>query len=310
MNKDYLKKFYGFSVEDFDDFHKKAYPHAHTRTHKSFMQSLKRIEKIYEKPLNELNLSYLDDPKETFNKFKETDFSHQTNITTFCMLLKMLKLLCVPVSEYNKFQNILNLEAKKNQINREEDLKDKLGFMPNFNDIRDLLRQKIDDINQTTSFNDVRNLLILSMMILSVPLKLLQYTKMTINFVNSDSNYIKNFLLEDINGNYFVKSCDISIKINDKHLIKLIKLWINEYNQTKHFFIQTENSKTGMNNKQIGLALTIASKQYIGETLSNADIRSLYMKNLMDLDPSFKEKIQISALLGYKNNNTLELHKV
>ena len=65
-----------------------------------------------------------------------------------------------------------------------------------------------------------------------------------------------------------------------------------------------------MNNKQIGLALTIASKQYIGETLSNADIRSLYMKNLMDLDPSFKERIQISALLGYKNNNTLELHKV
>jgi len=34
------------------------------------------------------------------------------------------------------------------------------------------------------------------------------------------------------------------------------------------------------------------------------------MKHLMDLDPSFKEKIQLSELLGYKNTNVLDLHKV
>ena len=156
----------------------------------------------------------------------------------------------------------------------------------------------------------LKYLLILSMMILSVPLKLMQYTKMTIVFVGADSKYLKNFLLEDVNGNFFVKSGDVSIKINDSHLIKLIKLWINEYNTTKHFFIQHENAKTGMNNKEIRIALNNASKQYIGEALSNSEIRSLYMKNLMDLDPNFKEKVQLSALLGYKNTNTLELHKV
>ena len=37
---------------------------------------------------------------------------------------------------YNKFQNILNIETKKNQINREEDLKDKLAFLPPFQDMR------------------------------------------------------------------------------------------------------------------------------------------------------------------------------
>jgi len=46
MHKDYLKKFYTYSVEDFTEFHKKAYPHANKRTHKSFSESLKRIEKI------------------------------------------------------------------------------------------------------------------------------------------------------------------------------------------------------------------------------------------------------------------------
>ena len=133
---------------------------------------------------------------------------------------------------------------------------------------------------------------------------------MTIKFIEADSNYIRNFLLEDIEGNYFVRSGDISIKINDKHLIKLIKLWINEFNTTKHFFIQHEDAKTGMNNKELRISLNNATKQYFGESLTNNDLRSLYMKHLMDLDPSFKEKIQLSELLGYKNTNVLDLHKV
>ncbi len=40
------------------------------------------------------------------------------------------------------------------------------------------LRDKIDNINETVSFQDVKYLLIVSMMVLSVPLKLLKYTKM------------------------------------------------------------------------------------------------------------------------------------
>jgi len=310
MNKDYLKNFYKFTVEDFTDFHKKAYPHANERTHKSFNQSLKRIEIIYKKPLNQLQLCFLDDAKDTFEKFKSTDYSHQTNITTFCMLLKILKMLSVPIDQYNKFQNILNLEVKKNNIVREEDLHEKLNFLPSFEEIRNLLREKIDDLNETSTFDDVKYLLILSMMVLSVPLKLMQYTKMGIVFVKPESKYMNNFLVEDQEGNFYVKSGEITIKINDSHLIKLIKLWINEYNTTKHFFIQHEQAKTGMNNKQLRIALNTASRQYLGEALSNGEIRSLYMKNLMDLDPSFKEKLQVSSLLGYKNNNILELHKV
>ena len=312
MNKDYLKRFLNYKVEDFDEFHKKAYIHAAKRTHKSFRESLKRIEKIYGKPLEQLNLCFLDDPKQTFDTFLTTEYSHQTNISTFCMILKLLKLLGVPVDEYNKFQNKLNIETKKNQINRDDDLKDKLDFLPNYTEMRDLLRTKIDNISQTDTFEDIKYLLIVSMMVLAVPLKLLQYTKMVIVFIQQpqkDNAYLKNYILEDVSGNYFVKSDKISIKINDSHLLKLIRLWIDEYNSTKHFFIAHENAKTGMNNKELRISLNNATKQYFGETLTNSDLRSLYMKNLMDLDPSFKEKLQLSELLGYQNTNILELHK-
>lgn len=311
MNKDYLKHFLTFKVEDFDDFHQKAYPHAHKRTHKSFRESLRRIEKIYGKPLEHLHLCFLENPKDTFEKFVATDYSHQTNISTFCMILKILKLVGVPVDEYNKFQNVLNIETQKNKIIKEEDLKDKLNFLPNYNDMKEHIREKIDTISETDSFNDIKYLLIVAMMVLSVPLKLLQYTKMTIIFSQSqadENNYIKNFLLEDSDGNYYIKSDKISIKIIDSHLKKLIKLWIDEYNTTKHFFIQHENSKTGMNNKELRIALNNATNQIFGDSLTNSDLRSLYLKNIMDLDPSFKEKIQITELLGYKNNNFLELH--
>ena len=43
MHKDYLKNFYKYSVDDFTEFHKKAYPHAHNRTHKSFNESERNL---------------------------------------------------------------------------------------------------------------------------------------------------------------------------------------------------------------------------------------------------------------------------
>ena len=314
MNKDYLKFFLNYKVEDFDKLHKQSFSLASNRTHKSFREGLKRIEKIYEKPLDQLNFCFLDDPKDTFDKLQSTEYSHQTNISTFCMILKLLKLVSVPLHEYNKFQNKLNLETKKNKINREEELKDKLDYLPKYNDMKKIIRDKIDNISPTDSFQDIKYLLIVSMMVLSVPLKLLQYTKMVFSFFNDEqssisNSYTNNYIIEDLNGNYFVKTNDISIKINDSHLIKLISLWINEYNTTKHFFLQHENAKTGMNNKEIRICLNNATKHFFGESFTNIDLRSLYLKNLMDLEPSIVEKIKLSELLGYKNTNFLELHK-
>ena len=105
MNKDYLKKFILFTVDDFDKFHRKAYPQANERTYNSFKQSLKRIEKIYEKPLNKLNLEFLEDPNDFFNKLSTSSYSHNTNITTFSQIMKLLKIMDYPLPKCIKFKN-------------------------------------------------------------------------------------------------------------------------------------------------------------------------------------------------------------
>ena len=308
MNKDYLKKFILFSVDDFDKFHRQAYPQANERTYNSFKQSLKRIEKIYEKPLNKLNLEFLEDPNDFFNKLSTSSYSHNTNITTFSQIMKLLKIMDYPLQDYNKFQNVLNLKIKQNNEFRQEDLKEKLEYLPQLNTLKQVLRDKIDTISEETTFQEMKYLILLSIMILSIPLKLIQYSKMTINFIEADSNYINNFLLEDANGVYYIKSKDISIKITDKHLIKLIKVWIDEYNPTKHFLIQSENSKVGMNSKDLRLNLSSASNMYFETDITNQEIRQMYMRHIMNLDPDLKEKIALSQILGYINTDVLECH--
>jgi hypothetical protein len=131
---------------------------------------------------------------------------------------------------------------------------------------------------------------------------------MIIVFGEPESNYLNNFLLENADGEYFIKSKDISVKLVDKHLIKLIQIWINEYNVTKHFFINNENSKSGMNNKDLRFALATATEEYFDANITNQEIRQIYMKHLMSLDPDFKQKYALSHILGYKDTNVLELH--
>ncbi len=308
MSKDYLKKFVNYDVDDFDSFHKKAYPNANIRTHNNFKQALKRIEKIYGEPLEDMNLKFLNDPSSLFKKLEASDYSHNTNITTFSQILKLLKIVDFPLNEYNKFQTILNLNMKQNSENREVELKEKLGYLPTLDTLKEILKEKIDEINENTTFADMKSLIILSVLILSVPLKLIQYSKMVIVFGEAESNYIQNFLLEDRNGDYYVKSKDISIKVVDKHLIKVIKIWIDEYNTTKHFFVNNENSKSGMNNKDLRFALATATEEYFEANITNQEIRQIYMKHLMSLDPDFKQKFALSHILGYKDTNVLELH--
>ena len=100
------------------------------------------------------------------------------------------------------------------------------------------------------------------------------------------------------------------IKVTDESLKKILNEWIVGYNNTNYLLIGNEESKKSMNNKDIRHSLAIASKDILGVSLSNSDLRHSYMKYLMDLDPDIKQKIQLSKILGYKNTDRIDLHKI
>jgi hypothetical protein len=304
---EHLKKFFLYTVDDFDQFHRKAFPNASEATHKCFRQSLSRIEKIYDKELPNLHLKFIDSPEELMKKLETSDYTRNTIINTFTHILKLLKLCDTPLNHYNKFLKVLNYHAVQRQNSIDEELKEKMEFLPPFDKLRDIVKDSINKIDEDASFTEMKHLLVLSLFVLTVPLKISEYTNMKISFIDEGTKYL--YIDPDTEEMTLVFK-DNRIKINDNSLIKLLQEWINGYNNSNYLLVGNEESKKSMNNKDIRNSLATASKDILGVSLSNSDLRHSYMKYLMDLDPDINQKIQLSKILGYKNTDRIDLHKI
>ena len=305
---EYLKKFYPYTVDQFDEFHRKAFPNTSKSTCYCFYQSLKRIEKIYDKPLETLNLCFLDDPNDLYNKLLESDYSENTIITTYTHILKLLKLMDFPLHQYNKFLEILNHNSQKRQIRQEEELREKLEFLPDYQSLRNVIKARIKEVDFNLQFSEMKQLLIMSFLVLSVPMKPNSYLNMKYSYYDPGGR--GNWIVMDEDENFELKFGESIIKVVDEDLKKIIDIWRNGYNPTKWVFISNEDSKKPMNVKEIRNSISIASKDIFDISLTAGDLRNAYMKHLIELDPDMEQKIAISKILGYKNNDKLDLRKI
>tara|TARA_R110002020_G_scaffold307380_2_gene523213 strand:+ start:5391 stop:6317 length:927 start_codon:yes stop_codon:yes gene_type:complete len=306
---EYLQKFYPYSIKQFDEFHRQAFPNASKSTYNSFTQSLKRIEKIYDQSLPELNLSFLKDPHELYNKFLESDYTENTIIATYTHVLKLLKLMDFPLHSYNKFLEILNYNAQKRQLKQERALKEKLEFLPDFQSLRNVIKSRIREIDFNLQFSEIKHLVLISILILSIPMKISSYTGMRFSWFGPEKSK-GSWLVNDDNDNWEFQYAGQIIKIVDEDLKKLLDIWKNAYNHTKFVLISNEDSKKPMTSKEIRNSISIATEDIFDIELNILDLRNAYMKHLIELDPDLDQKIQISKILGYVNTDRLDLHKI
>ena len=103
-----LKNFIGFTIPDYVELCNKFYSKQSKYTITAFESSLKRIEKIYDKKLNELDLIYLIDVEDVIKHLDENSFSLNTKISTISTLSKCIKILDGPLSLQDKFVKKLN----------------------------------------------------------------------------------------------------------------------------------------------------------------------------------------------------------
>ena len=308
---DYIKKFNSYTVEQFSNFHDQSFSKSSTSTKKAMKGSLKRIEKIYGSPLQELELIFLKDPDETYNTLKSSKYSNNTQLQTFTNILKILKLVDAPLAHYNKFLKILNLEGKRREEEDNESLKEKLEFYPPYLDIKNLVENHINEmLNNIDNINfyEIKMLIVLSIFTLSVPMRTSNYLKMKIIYFKPEEDGQSNNYFVDDDSDYTFYYNHESIIINNIKLKKLIKLWLNEFNTSSYFLINNDMQTTPMNTKDINISLSMSSKNLLGVNLSAGDLRSIYMKYLMSLDPNFKQKIILSNIMGYQNISKLEKH--
>ena len=84
----------------------------------------------------------------------------------------------IPLHKYNKFLEILNYHSQKRQNDSNEDLKEKLEFLPDFQSLREIIKTRIKEIDNEIQFSEMKHLLLMSILILSVPMKANNYISM------------------------------------------------------------------------------------------------------------------------------------
>ena len=99
--------FSNYTIDKFSELHNNTFQNSSTSTKSTFSQSLKRLEKVYDKPFNDLNLVFLKDPIELWERLEESKYSFNTSITTFTSVLKLLKMVDAPLNLYNKYLLLL-----------------------------------------------------------------------------------------------------------------------------------------------------------------------------------------------------------
>ena len=309
---DYIKKFNNYTVDQFSNFHDESFNQSSSSTKKAMKGSLKRIEKIWGKPLEELNLSFLKNADETYNILKASKYSSNTQLQTFTNILKILKLVDAPLAHYNKFLKVLNLEGKRREKEENDSLNNKLDYYPPYQDVKDIVESNIDALlnNSEINFYEIKLLIVLSIFTLTIPMRISNYLNMKLIYDEDGADFKKknNAILIGNQDNYSFIFDGNKIDINNIKLKKLIRLWLSEFNTSGFFLINNNQLNFSMNSKDINVSLSISSKNILGVSLNASDFRSIYMKYLMSLDPHIKQKILLSNIMGYANINLLEKH--
>lgn len=305
--------FSNYTIDKFSELHNNTFQNSSTSTKSTFSQSLKRLEKVYEKPFNDLNLVFLKDPVELWERLEESKYSFNTSITTFTSVLKLLKMVDAPLNLYNKYLLLLKMKTRIRDQDSIISHESKLEYIPNWQDLKNILIQQIDQIDSETSFYDMKLMVFLGLLILNIPLRISSFSKMKIVYeFPSETN--ANYLYIDTQSDEYkliinnLKSDTRILIISNEKLKNLLNNWLENYNGSNNLLISHQKSTKPLDQKHLRSLLSSASNFVFDIELNDDDILSSYMKNLMELDPSLRMKIEISSLMGYNTLSKLESH--
>ena len=300
-----LNMFISHSVADFSKKHDDCYQHSSSSTKTTFIQGLKRIEKIWGKNLCELKLEFLNDPNDFLTKLEESNYSANTNLSTLTQTVKLLKILDAPLSTYNGFLKLLKDKTIVREAERNTNIIVSIQQKPSL----EVLQNKILETNPADieTYEELRMLLLVSLYTLSLPIKIRNYVGMKYYNRLTEDGYTGNYIIKNtlhIKNYKTGNSKSVrNIKITNDFLKTLLELW-EEMNPHVHFL--SNSSGREMLQKDVNTTLSLAGRHYFGLTLNVEDYRHLFIKDELDRDPSLRDKIELSKSLGYGSMNMVD----
>jgi len=307
------------TVDDLSKLHNDAFSTASNSTKTTFKQALKRLEKIYNKPFNQINLHFVEQPKAFMAMLEESNYSDNTKLSTVASILKLLKLIDAPLLTYNEWLTYLKEKTNEKQIDNDENLKSKLKVLVNYKDVKDMVKMKANEfeISDSKSMVDFRNFLIVSLFTLQIPVRVSNYVNMKVvddeEFVDDNSNYLllKGDSYKLIFNKYRTSHILGTKRINivNPTIQFLIDKYLTMYNKdSTNFLIQSDKNKRPMNGRQIEEAFQKGIENAIGSKISIDNLRASYMKHIIELDPEFQDKLDIAQIMGFSTTQIMDKH--
>tara|TARA_R100000654_G_scaffold12996_2_gene28270 strand:- start:6251 stop:7198 length:948 start_codon:yes stop_codon:yes gene_type:complete len=307
------------TVEELSNLHDSAFQTSSKSTKTTFRQSLKRIEKIYNKPITSIGLHFVEKPKEFIKMLEASSYSDNTKLATVASILKLIKIIDAPLIIYNEW--LAYLKEKTNEKNDLEDLKlkKKLKVLVDYSSIKSIVENSASkyESNKEIPIDEFKNFLIVALFVLQIPVRVSNYVNMKvvddIDFVDEKSNYL---LLRDdeyllIFNKYRTSHIMGTKEINiiNPTIQFLIDKWLTEYNKdSTNFLIQSLKNKRPMNGRQISEAFKQGISKITGTDLSIENLRASYMKHILELDPDFQDKLDIAQIMGFSTTQVMDKH--
>ena len=281
----------------------------------NFINSVRRIVRMIELPIEEWNLNTFRDSQE-FVCLLNAKYSYNTAILTINTLIYCLRCLNYTpkyISEYRDYlndyieirdihqhNNILTQEQKENWIEYTE-LKSRV------------LALNEDFLKGEHAFTKYRNYLILALYTLALPVRLGNYIDMLYLKQNEDPEQLPkthNYILKGRDGLYtFVFNKyktsktigQIIYKPEEIVLHRLISKYYANSPKSNTIYLAISQGKN-MSQTNLSNALTSVSSKLLGKTLTLNTIRQIFITEFLKKEQTIKEKKKVLKIIGQVYN--------
>ena len=306
-------KFYNFSEKDFTNLYKEFSPNASKSTIQTFETALKRIEKIYQKSIENLNLDFINNPDDIIKKFAETEYSKNTMYSTINMINKLIIMIDAPLALKKKWGDIVK-KLTQERDNAQLDNAKTRNESDNWIDYKELLEKVENEIDtvfemENIKTNDFRNLLIFCLYCLMPPARIGNYLDCKVIRDNADNlpsthNYI---IIKNMDNNptfYFVfnkfktaKSLGTQMfKVENIKLTSLLHRYFKYHNKDGEYFLMSRGKELTQPN--LTNILKKVSQDLTEKNLSCNMLRHIYITHFLSENPTLRQKLEIAGAMG------------
>jgi len=313
-----LEKYKKFSLSDFTELYEKYHSDRSSHTKTTFRDGLKRVEKVYGKPLEELGMSYvLDGAESMVEAMREKEYKNNTIISSITSVTKMLRMIDSPLKYLNDFLSMMNklTREKYSDLEKQQKTEAQEEQMMPFDEMKKIYLEKFEEyMSGEKKYNDFRNFMTLGFFLLEIPVRVQNYLKMKIKRnVDNIEKLAKanNYLVINDDKMYFrwnnyktkEKIGEKTYEIKDEKTKQLINKYLEDYHPDgkkkmarKDFLLNESMNAITQPDFSNGLK-QITNKLYDKSFSVNA-IRHSFITQLLANDPSLEQKIEILNTMG------------